>query len=411
MNPYEIAVEQLNIAAKYINLEKSILEILSKPKRELQVNFSVKMDSGQTKVFTGYRVQHNDARGPFKGGIRYHPAVTLDEVRALSMWMTWKTSVVNIPYGGAKGGVVCNPKEMSKSELERLTRKYTIAISPIIGQYVDIPAPDVYTDSQTMAWIMDTYSQLVGYKVPAIVTGKPIPLGGSEGREKATSLGAIVTAREACKTLGKSLIGSTVAVTGYGNVGANAAVIAKEQGAKIVAVSDSKGGILKEDGLDPIEVLKYKEKTGSVVGFPKSKSISNGELLEVPCDILIPSALEGEIHKDNAKRIQARIIIEGANGPTTPEADKILFDREIMLIPDILANGGGVMVSYFEWVQNLSRLYWKEEEVNSRLEKKMHDAFAEVFTMAKSKKVDMRTAAIIVAVDRVVEAMNLAGNS
>jgi glutamate dehydrogenase/leucine dehydrogenase len=224
-------------------------------------------------------------------------------------------------------------------------------------------------------------------------------------------LGAIVTAREACKTLGKSLIGSTVAVTGYGNVGANAAVIAKEQGAKIVAVSDSKGGILKEDGLDPIEVLKYKEKTGSVVGFPKSKSISNGELLEVPCDILIPSALEGEIHKDNAKRIQARIIIEGANGPTTPEADKILFDREIMLIPDILANGGGVMVSYFEWVQNLSRLYWKEEEVNSRLEKKMHDAFAEVFTMAKSKKVDMRTAAIIVAVDRVVEAMNLAGNS
>ena len=410
LNAYDMAIEQLKNAAKYLNLDQSTLDVLSKPERELQVNFPVKMDNGLVRVFTGFRVQHNNARGPFKGGIRYHPAVEINEVRALSMWMTWKTSVLNIPLGGAKGGVACNAKEMSKDELERLTRKYALMISPIIGPYTDIPAPDVYTDSQTMAWIMDTYSRMIGYQVPAVVTGKPIPLGGSLGRSTSTSRGAIVSAKEAAKTFRKSLSGRGIAVQGYGNVGANAAIIAKEYGSKIVAVSDSKGGIYNEKGLNPLEVLKHKEKTGSVVGFPGSKGISNEDLLEIPCDILIPSALEGQIHRGNANKIQAKIIVEGANGPTTPEADKILFDREILVVPDILANGGGALVSYFEWVQNLSRFYWTEDEVNKRLEKKMREAFLEVHNIAVSKDIDMRTAALILSVGRVVEAMKLAGS-
>lgn len=409
MNAYEMALVQLSTVASYLGLEDSIVNILSKPKRELQVSFPVKMDDGRVKVFTGYRVQHNDARGPFKGGIRYHPLVDINEVRALAMWMTWKTAVLNIPYGGAKGGVACNPKEMSKSELERLTRKYTMMISPIIGPYTDIPAPDVYTDSQTMAWIMDTYSQLVGYRVPAVVTGKPISLGGSAGRTTATSRGVIVAAKEAAKAFKKEMEGLGVVVQGFGNVGANAAILAKEFGAKVIAVSDSKGGIYNVKGLDVIEVLKHKERTGSVVNFPGAKNVSNEELLELPCDILIPAALEGQIHKDNAKNIQAKIVVEGANGPTTPEADKILFDREVMVVPDILANGGGVLVSYFEWVQNLTNLYWKEEEVNEKLDNKMREAFLQVYNIAKERDVDMRTAAMILSVGRVVEAMTTAG--
>ncbi|MGB9726945.1 MAG: Glu/Leu/Phe/Val family dehydrogenase [Nitrososphaeria archaeon] len=409
MNAYEMALVQLSTAANYLGLEDSIVNILSKPKRELQVSFPVKMDDGHVKVFTGYRVQHNDARGPFKGGIRYHPLVDINEVRALAMWMTWKTAVLNIPYGGAKGGVACNPKEMSKSELERLTRKYTMMISPIIGPYTDIPAPDVYTDSQTMAWIMDTYSQLVGYRVPAVVTGKPISLGGSAGRTTATSRGVIVAAKEAAKAFKREMEGLGVVVQGFGNVGANAAILAKEFGAKVIAVSDSKGGIYNERGLDVIEVLKHKERTGSVINFPGAKNVSNEELLELPCDILIPAALEGQIHKNNAKNIQAKIVVEGANGPTTPEADKILFDREIMVVPDILANGGGVLVSYFEWVQNLTNLYWKEEEVNEKLDNKMREAFLQVYNIAKERDVDMRTAAMILSVGRVVEAMTTAG--
>jgi glutamate dehydrogenase/leucine dehydrogenase len=409
MNAYEMALVQLRTAANYLNLENSIIDILSKPKRELQVSFPVKMDDGRVKVFIGYRVQHNDARGPFKGGIRYHPLVDINEVRALAMWMTWKTAVLNIPYGGAKGGVACNPKEMSKSELERLTRKYTMMISPIIGPYTDIPAPDVYTDSQTMAWIMDTYSQLVGYRVPAVVTGKPISLGGSAGRTTATSRGVIVAAKEAAKAFKKEMEGLGVVVQGFGNVGANAAILAKEFGAKVIAVSDSKGGIYNERGLDVLEVLKHKERTGSVINFPGAKNVSNEELLELPCDILIPAALEGQIHKNNAKNIQAKIVVEGANGPTTPEADKILFDREVMVVPDILANGGGVLVSYFEWVQNLTNLYWKEEEVNEKLDNKMREAFLQVYNIAKERDVDMRTAALILSVGRVVEAMTAAG--
>jgi len=405
-----MALEQLKNAAKYLNLDQSTIDVLSKPKRELQVNFPVKMDNGLVRVFTGFRIQHNDARGPFKGGIRYHPAVEINEIRALSMWMTWKTSVLNIPFGGAKGGVACNPKEMSKDELERLTRKYTMMISPIIGHNTDIPAPDVYTNSQTMAWIMDTYSSIVGYQVPAVVTGKPIPLGGSLGRSTSTSRGIIVTAKEAAKTFKNSLAGRGIAVQGFGNVGANAAIMAKEYGSKIIAVSDSKGGIYNEKGLNPLEIQKHKEKTGSVVGFPGSKGISNQDLLEISCDILIPSALEGQIHKGNANKIQAKIIVEGANGPITPEADKILFDREILVVPDILANGGGVLVSYFEWVQNLSRFYWTEDEVNKLLDKKMHEAFLEVHNIAASKDVNMRTAALILSVGRVVEAMKLSGS-
>jgi len=410
LSAYETALQQLKVAAEHLNLDMAALDVLSRPKRELQVSFSIKMDNGQQKVFTGYRVQHNDARGPYKGGIRYHPAVEINEVRALAMWMTWKTAVLNIPYGGAKGGVTCNPKEMSKPELERLTRKYTAMIFPIIGPYTDIPAPDVYTDPQTMAWIMDTYSKMVGYQVPAVVTGKPISLGGSRGRATSTSRGVIVAAKEAAKTFRRGLAGRGIAVQGYGNVGANAAIIGREYGAKIVAVSDSKGGIYNERGLKPLDVLKHKERTGSVVGFPGTKEISNEELLEVPCDILIPSALEGQIRSENAGKIQAKIIVEGANGPTTPEADRILFDRGVMVVPDILANGGGVLVSYFEWVQNLSRLYWTEEEVNKRLEKKMREAFLEVYDISKSKDVDLRTAALILSVGRVVEAMKLAGD-
>ncbi|MEM4736455.1 MAG: Glu/Leu/Phe/Val dehydrogenase [Nitrososphaeria archaeon] len=409
MNAYEMALVQLRNVAIHLNLEDSVIEILSKPKRELQVSFPVKMDDGKIKVFTGYRVQHNDARGPFKGGIRYHPLVDINEVRALAMWMTWKTAVLNIPYGGAKGGVACNPKEMSKSELERLTRKYTMMISPIIGPYTDIPAPDVYTDSQTMAWIMDTYSQLVGYRVPAIVTGKPLSLGGSVGRSTATSRGVIVAAKEAAKAFKREMEGLGIVIQGFGNVGANAAILAREFGAKVIAVSDSKGGIYNEKGLDVLEVLRHKERSGSVVNFPGAKNVSNEELLELPCDILVPAALEGQIHKGNAKNIQAKIVVEGANGPTTPEADKILFDREIMVVPDILANGGGVLVSYFEWVQNLTNLYWTESEVNEKLDNKMREAFLQVYDIAKEKCVDMRTAALILSVGRVVEAMRAAG--
>ncbi|MEM3403365.1 MAG: Glu/Leu/Phe/Val dehydrogenase [Nitrososphaeria archaeon] len=410
MNAYDIAIEQLKSSWKHIDHDKSYLEILSKPKRELQVSFPVKMNNGEVKVFTGYRVQHNDARGPYKGGIRYHPNVDLNEVRALAMWMTWKTAVVNIPYGGAKGGVTCNPKEMSKPELERLTKKFTIMISPIIGPYVDIPAPDVYTDAQVMAWIMSTYSQLVGHQEPGVVTGKPIALGGSLGRTTATSRGAVIVAKEAAKIVRKSIKGA-VAIQGYGNVGANAAIIAKELGAKIVAVSDSKGGVYNENGLNPLKLLEHKEKTGSVINFPGAKNITNEELLEIKCDILIPSAMEGQIHKGNANNIQAKVIVEGANGPTTPEADKILFDNGVLLVPDILANSGGVLVSYFEWLQNLSRNYWSEDEVNKMLVKRIREAFFDIYTISKSKDIDMRTAAMVVSVNRVVEAMKLAGES
>jgi len=405
----DVALEQLKIAAEKLKLDSGIHEMLKYPKRSLIVSITIRMDDGSIGVFKGCRVQHWDARGPFKGGIRYHPNVTLEEVTALAMWMTWKCAVVNIPYGGAKGGICCNPKEMSKNELERLTRRYTSLILDYIGPYRDVPAPDVYTDAQTMAWIMDTYSQFKGYSVPECVTGKPISVGGSEGREEATSRGVIICAREAAKRVGLSFKDATVAVQGYGNVGWNAAKIAHDMGCKIVAVSDSVGGIYCQEGLNPYKVYEHKLKTGSVVNYPKCKDISNEELLETECDILIPAALENQITGANADKIKAKIVAEGANGPTTPEADKILHEKGIFLVPDILANAGGVTVSYFEWVQNLTREHWTLEEVNRKLENIMMRAFNDVYSLMEREKEDMRTAALMLGIGRVSEAIKILG--
>ena len=405
----DTALEQLRIAAEKLKLDPGIHEMLKHPKRSLIVSVTIKMDNGKIGTFLGCRVQHNDARGPFKGGIRYHPNVSLDEVTALAMWMTWKCAVVDIPYGGAKGGVCCNPKEMSQGELERLTRRYTSLILDVIGPYRDVPAPDVYTDAQTMAWIMDTYSQFKGYSVPECVTGKPISIGGSEGRAEATSLGVVVCAREAAKVAGLKFKGATVAVQGYGNVGWNAAKIAYEMGCKVVAVSDSVGGIYSPEGLNPYAVYEHKSKTGSVVNYKGCKNITNEELLETKCDILIPAALENQITKANADKIKAKIVAEGANGPTTPEADKMLNEKGIMLVPDILANSGGVTASYYEWVQNLTREHWTVEEVNQKLENKIVKAFNDVYNITKKEESDMRTAALMLGVGRVAEAIKTLG--
>jgi glutamate dehydrogenase/leucine dehydrogenase len=404
-----VACEQLRIAAEKLNLEPGIHEMLRHPKRSLIVSITIKMDNGKTCTFTGCRVQHWDARGPFKGGIRYHPNVTLEEVTALAMWMTWKCAVVDIPYGGAKGGVCCNPKEMTRGELERLTRRYTSLLLDFIGPYRDVPAPDVYTDAQTMAWIMDTYSQFKGYSVPECVTGKPLSVGGSEGRAEATSLGVVICAREAAKHLGLKLRGATVAVQGYGNVGWNAAKIAHDMGCKIVAVSDSAGGIYCSEGLNPRYIYEHKSKTGSVVNYKGCENITNEELLETKCDILIPAALENQITKANADKIKAKIVAEGANGPTNPEADKVLHEKGTVLVPDILANSGGVTASYFEWVQNLTREHWTLEEVNRKLENKMVKAFNDVHAVAKKEESDMRTAALMLGVGRVSDAIKTLG--
>jgi glutamate dehydrogenase/leucine dehydrogenase len=404
-----VALEQLNIAAERLKLDSGLHEMLAHPKRSLIVSIDVKMDDGSISVFSGCRVQHWDARGPFKGGIRYHPDVTLEEVTALSMWMTWKCAVVDIPYGGAKGGVCCNPKKMSRSELERMTRRFTSLLYDFIGPHRDVPAPDVYTDAQTMAWIMDTYSQIRGYSVPECVTGKPLSIGGSEGRSEATSLGVVVCAREAAKQMGFKLKGSTAAVQGFGNVGWNAAKIAYDFGCKILAVSDSSGGICSPKGLNPYKVYEHKSKTGSVANFRGSENVTNEEILETKCDVLIPAALENQITKKNADKIEATIVAEGANGPTTPEADKVLHEKKIVLIPDILANSGGVATSYFEWVQNLTREHWPLEDVCSKLENKMVKAFNDVHRTARKEESDMRTAALMLGVGRVAEAIRTLG--
>ncbi|HVP16798.1 MAG TPA: Glu/Leu/Phe/Val dehydrogenase [candidate division Zixibacteria bacterium] len=404
-----VALEQLNIATDKLKLDSGLREMLANPKRSLLVSISVKMDDGNISVFNGLRVQHWDARGPFKGGIRYHPNVTLDEVSALAMWMTWKCAVVDIPYGGAKGGICCNPKKMSKGELERMTRRFTSLLYDFIGPYRDVPAPDVYTDSQTMAWIMDTYSQIRGYSVPECVTGKPLSIGGSEGRSEATSLGVVVCAREAAKQMGLKLRGATVAVQGFGNVGWNAAKIAYDMGCKILTVSDSTGGIYTSKGLNPYEVYEYKSKTGSVLNFKGTENITNKQILETKCDILIPAALENQITKTNADKIEAKIVAEGANGPTTPEADRALHEKGIVLIPDILANSGGVATSYFEWVQNLTREHWTLEDVCKKLETKMVKAFYDVHRSAKKEGSDLRTAALMLGVGRVADAIKTLG--
>src|SRR5947207_1073355 len=404
LNPYHMAVQQFELAADKLNLSEDMREILRQPKRELTVNFPVRLDNGRIKTYTGYRVQHNVNRGPAKGGIRYGPEVTLDEVKALAMWMTWKCAVVGIPFGGAKGGVICDPKNMSPSDLERLTRRYATEISIVIGPHGDIPAPDVNTNSQVMAWIMDTYSMHDGYSVPAIVTGKPLSSGGSEGRNDATATGVLFVTRQAARRIGMPLKGARVSIQGYGNAGSIAARLFQREGSKIVAVSDTRGGIYNEAGLDPASVLRFKQEQGSVIGFPGAQSISVQDVLEVPCDILIPAATECVITAANAPRVQARIIAEAANGPTTPEADPILFTKGALVIPDILANAGGVTVSYFEWVQDLQSFFWGVEEITEKLEVIMNRAFNAVAEKADQYCCDLRLAAHMLASALVTEA-------
>ena len=409
LNPFEIAQAQFDTAAEHLKLDPWLREVLRRPKRQLVVSIPTKMDDGTVRVFEGYRVQHNLARGPAKGGIRYHPNVTLDEVKALASWMTWKCATVNIPYGGGKGGVVCNPKEMSLRELENMTRRYASEISIIIGPERDIPAPDVYTNAQTMAWIMDTYSMTVGSTQLGVVTGKPIPIGGSQGRGEATARGVQFVTREACREKGIPLRGARVAVQGFGNAGSIAARLLSEDGATIIAVSDSSGGIHSPKGLDIKAVQAHKDKTGSLRGYPEAESLSNEKLLELECEILVPAALENQITLDNVARIRARIVAEAANGPTTPGADEVLHKKGVFLIPDILANAGGVTVSYFEWVQSLQAFFWEEAQVNQHLEKVMTRAFQEVLATSKKYGVHMRTAAYVLAVGRVAEATRIRG--
>ncbi len=409
LNPYHMAVEQFEAAAKVLNLSEDMREVLRQPKRELTVNFPVRLDNGRIKTYTGYRVQHNVNRGPAKGGIRYGPDVTLDEVKALAMWMTWKCAVVGIPFGGAKGGVICDPKQMSSAELERLTRRYTSEISIIIGPHSDIPAPDVNTNSQVMAWIMDTYSMHEGFSIPAVVTGKPLSIGGSEGRNDATATGVLFVTRRAARRLGMPMRGARVSIQGYGNAGSIAARLFHNEGCKVVAVSDTRGGIYNESGLDPAAVLRHKQERGSVIDFPKAQRVGVQDVLEVPCDILVPAATEGVLTAANADRVQARIVSEAANGPTTPQADKILFDKGTIVIPDILANAGGVTVSYFEWVQDLQSFFWGVEEITQKLEMIMNRAFAAVAEKADESHCDMRLAANMLAISRVAEATQIRG--
>jgi len=402
------ALTQLQVGAERLELESGVIEMLKHPRRTIMVAVPIRMDDGSIQVFTGYRVQHNNWRGPHKGGIRYHPSVDLDEVKALSMWMTWKCAVLDLPYGGAKGGVICNPKTLSRGEVERITRRYTAMLVDDIGPYKDVPAPDVYTDSQTMAWIVDTYSGLKGHYEPGVVTGKPVNVGGSLGRSEATGRGAAICAREAARHLGISVKGSRVAIQGFGNVGSNAADVLHEWGADILAVSDSSGGILGKN-LDPKIIADHKNKTGSVVGLKGTKQISNQELLEVECDILVPAALEGAITDENAADVNARIISEGANGPTTTKADAILNEKKVLVVPDILANAGGVTVSYFEWLQNLRREYWLLKEVNEKLEGKMVNAFKDVMALSTQDEIPLRIGALVLALKRVSEAFSRLG--
>ncbi|HVE75306.1 MAG TPA: Glu/Leu/Phe/Val dehydrogenase [Actinomycetota bacterium] len=392
-----------------MNLDPGIHEILRNPKRSLSVSIPVRMDSGDIRVFLGYRVHHNVTRGPAKGGIRYHPQVSLDEVKALAMWMTWKCAVVNIPYGGAKGGVIVDPYALSLGELERLTRRYATELIPLIGPDRDIPAPDVNTDEQIMAWIMDTYSMNQGHSVPGVVTGKPLSVGGSFGRGGSTSRGVMFQVLSALKTLGMGVEDVSVAVQGFGKVGSGVARMLHDQGCRIVAVSDVHGGVLNERGLDPEAIERHKVEAGTVTKFPGGESINNDELLELDVDVLIPAALEGVINESNADGIKASLIAEGANGPTTPKADRMLNERGVFIIPDILANAGGVTVSYFEWVQDLQAYFWSEDEVNHRMRQILESAFLDVYGMAQSKGFTMRQAATIIAVSRVAEAQSARG--
>jgi glutamate dehydrogenase (NAD(P)+) len=409
LNPFEIAKQQFNRAADYLELGESLRHVLQNAKRQLIVSIPVKMDGGDVQVFEGYRVQHNIARGPAKGGIRYHPNVTLDEVKALASWMTWKCATVGIPYGGGKGGVICDPKSLSKNELERLTRRYAFEIAPIIGPDRDIPAPDVYTDEQTMAWIMDTISMVRGHTELGVVTGKPVSLGGSLGRSEATARGCLYALREACKVKGMSLKGARVAVHGFGNAGANIARLVAEDGARVVAACDSKAGIYAENGIDVSAALKHKAATSSLAGLPGTTELAPEDIVTVDCDILLPSALENAITLANVGQVKAKIIAELANGPTTPGADRVLADKGVFLVPDILANAGGVTVSYYEWVQDQYSFFWSERQINDTLEQTMQSAFKAVHDTAQRYDTDMRTGAYILAVARVAEATSVRG--
>ena len=409
LNPFDIARQQLERAADVLDMAPDIRAWLAAPKRALIVSIPIRMDSGRIEVFEGYRVQHNIARGPCKGGIRFHPDVNLDEVKALASWMTWKCAVVDIPYGGGKGGVRCDPKRLSLGELERITRRFAFEISPLIGPDTDIPAPDVNTDGQIMAWMLDTYSMIVGHAALGVVTGKPLEVGGSQGRREATGRGCQYVIREACRVRDLQLASARVVIQGYGNAGATAAKLLHADGARIVAVSDSRGGIHEKSGLDPRAVDAWKAKTGSVVGFPDAEPVDNEHILELACDILIPAALENQLHGGNAARVRASIVAEAANGPTTPAADDILRDKGVMVLPDILANAGGVTVSYFEWVQGLQSFFWDEPTINRHLETIMKKAFAEVHAATETHRVDFRTAAYVKAVSRVAEATRLRG--
>jgi len=409
-NPFQIAQRQLDEAAQVLRLGPAVHELLRWPMREFHVRIPVRMDDGSVKVFEGFRVQYNNARGPTKGGIRFHPEETFDTVRALAAWMTWKTAVMDLPLGGGKGGVVCNPKEMSPGELERLSRGYIRALGHYIGPKVDVPAPDVYTNPQVMAWMLDEYEKMVGESAPGVITGKPLSLGGSAGRGDATARGGVYAIREAAKVLGLELKGATCAIQGYGNAGQFAHKLGAELlGLKVVAVSDSKGGIYSPEGLDYEAVMAHKRETGSVVGFPGAQSITNEELLELDVVVLIPAALENQIGDWNADKIKAKIVAELANGPTTPEADVILHERGVYVIPDFLCNAGGVTVSYFEQVQNAYNYYWDEQTVHERLDRKMTTAFHAVHEAAQKHKVHNRLGAYLVAVSRVAEAMKLRG--
>jgi glutamate dehydrogenase (NAD(P)+) len=412
-NAFETAQTQLRQVAATLDIEPGLVDLLASPKRELSVNFPVRMDDGSVRIFNGYRVHHNDARGPVKGGIRYSKLVSLDEVRALAMWMTWKCAVVNLPYGGAKGGVIVDPKSLSMRELERLTRRYAAEIDIMIGPAVDIPAPDMGTDAQVMAWIMDTYSMHRDYSVPGIVTGKPVEIGGSLGRFEATGRGVMYVTAEACMRRGVSLRGAAVAVQGFGNVGSVTARLLHEAGAKVVAVSDSRGGVYNLQGLDIPTLYAHRLAGGLLpdneLDRMQHRDVTNAELLELPVDILIPAAIEGQITERNAGRLQARMIIEAANGPTTPGADRILAERDIYVVPDILANAGGVIVSYFEWVQDLQSFFWEETEVNQRLQRIITNAYNEVSAVAEERSLRLRDAAMVVALRRVVDAIRIRG--
>jgi glutamate dehydrogenase (NAD(P)+) len=411
MNPFRIAQAQLDEAAKRLGLDEATHQLLRWPMREYQFTLPVKLDNGRTKLFHGYRVQYNDARGPTKGGLRWHPDETIDTVRALAAWMTWKTAVVNIPLGGGKGGVTCNPKEMSEGEKERLARAYIRAVARELGVHRDVPAPDVYTTPQIMAWMMDEYEKIVGHSHPGVITGKPIALGGSQGRGDATARGGVCCVREAAKIKGINLDKATYAIQGFGNAGQFAATLHREilGGGKLIAVSDSSGGVINRGGIDPEQIVSHKLETGKVGGFPGTQPISNEELLELDVDILYPAALEGIITEKNAARVKAKISCELANGPTTPEADEILFRNGVAVLPDFLANAGGVTVSYFEQVQNTSNHYWSLEAVHSQLDRYMTEAFHQVYRTQQTAKVHMRLAAYMVAVQRVAEACKLRG--